>query len=756
MSAAVALFGDFPCPSLDPWPPVAVWSLSRKARNRLQHALNGNPPPGGTHAHGPAPQWRNAGRVDGKLLSEPQTVAKLRSLGWSLPKELAADYMLRVYDTRLEENWLHDLASELVGVDVDTFVVGGDFLTKPHLEDGPAFHSPQIRRWGPAGSEPYQLLVPPRPHLAAWIQRCHHQLSVESPTAYFSVCCVVPRHACSPTLDAAAIRRLVPQADPLLLDPTVELRAFAVGERPPIIRVPATERQLPPSTWERAQLPHNKVLLVLQFRRHAGAPVSPVGEWTRGQLPAPQASPLELLRLEFMLPPATRQRDAERLARKGLEKIARELQLPSPAPHQLRNIQPTHGSLAAIFGVPRHLAVEWLKGSGCGGLYLRPFWTDNSSEAVARDRFELLWLRGKLADGPRIWEAVKGLQSVVGLLPGDKDVAVRVAAGCPAEMLQAVQAQVQFALADKQVQIRRAVPGQRWWRLGPLTEAECWKLQELVALTGLVPLRGELRVARMGPFRSAVYFAATGEPTRRSLDDGSWFASEARLTTADPPPRRQPSSTAAQRAPQQKVSLLAGSTWAGPQRTHPIDEPTTDPSAHPNQRQSVTPGNPVSRRLNLEFPPLPRANAEQQRTSSPKGRPGQQRRRENQRVNGSLEDRLDRLLEQFERLQQQNADLLSQLSQLREENAALRQQLGAAPMTHQPYAPLPDSPPLATVHRSVRLHTPPRGPAPGDDTDMSPSTVPDPKRSRLQHDTAHSGALIEPVPAPGCPPGHGL
>ena len=425
-------------------------------------------------------------------------------------------WMLRVYGTRLEEEWLQAVATELVGVDVDNYIIGGNFLTQPHLKDGPAFHSSPIRRWGPAGQEAYHIVVPPRPHLASWLQRCHNQLAVESPAARFSVCCIVSREACPADLTATAIRRLVPQAEALLQDPTVELYASALGERPPIIRVPATERQLPPSAWEHAQLPRNKVLLVLQFRRHSGRPVSPAGRWVRGQLPAPAASPLELLRLEFMLPPAARQRDAERLARKGLEKIAKELQLPSPAPHQLRNIQPTHGSVAAIFGVPRPLAAQWLRGSGCGGLYLRPFWTEDSSAAMARDCFELLWLRNKLADGPRIWGAVKDLPSVVGLLPGDKDVAIRVQAGCPPEALQAVQAQVQFVLEDKQAQLRRLVLGQRWWRLGPLTEAECCRLQEMVAATGLVPLRGELRVARMGPFRSAVYFAA-GDPTQGGL-----------------------------------------------------------------------------------------------------------------------------------------------------------------------------------------------------------------------------------------------
>ena len=282
---------------------------------------------------------------------------------------------------------------------------------------------------------------------------------MESPAARFTVWCVVSRDACPASFDAAAIRRLLPQAEPLLKDPNIAMRAIALGERPPVIRVPSTEMQLPPQVWESAHLARNRVLVVLHFHRQVDPSAAPTGGWIRGELPPPSPSPLELLRLELMLPPATRQRDAERLARKGLERIARELQLPSPAPSQLRNVQPTHGSLVAIFGVPRPLAVQWLRGSGCGGLYLRPFWTESSSEAVARSNFELLWLRGKLADGPRLWEAVKGLQFVVGLLPGDKDVAVRVAAGCSPEALQAVQAQVQFVLEDHQAQLRRAVPG---------------------------------------------------------------------------------------------------------------------------------------------------------------------------------------------------------------------------------------------------------------------------------------------------------
>ena len=144
--AAAALFGVISTPAPLPWPPPLAWSLSRRAGNRLQHALNGNPLPGVPRPRGSHSDWQTVGRVDGKLLSEPQTAAKLRSVGWSLPAALPADYMVRVYDTRLEEGWLRDLATELVGIDVDSLVVGGDFLTSPHLEDGPAFHAGSIQR----------------------------------------------------------------------------------------------------------------------------------------------------------------------------------------------------------------------------------------------------------------------------------------------------------------------------------------------------------------------------------------------------------------------------------------------------------------------------------------------------------------------------------------------------------------------------------------------------------------------------------
>ena len=141
-----------------------------------------------------------------------------------------------------------------------------------------------------------------------------------------------------------------------------------------------------------------------------------------------------------------------------------------------------------------------------------------------------------------------------------EDVVLRVSAAAD---VGALQAQLQFLLGDKAKPLRRAVPGQRWWRFGPLRDAELWVAKEMVARTGLVPLRDELRTARAGPFRSYVYFAASGTPSRMGLDDGSWGASEACLAPADPPPRRTSPSQAARPRGSGGSALAPQSSWAG-------------------------------------------------------------------------------------------------------------------------------------------------------------------------------------------------
>jgi hypothetical protein len=247
------------------------------------------------------------------------------------------------------------------------------------------------------------------------------------------------------------------------------------------------------------------VLLLLHFRRHAGAPIPNKGRWVRGGLPDVVPSELELLRLELVLPPATRRPSAEQMARAGLRKIADMLHMQAPLPQHLKQVQVVHGGLVAILAVPRGAAREWLRGSGCGGLYQRPFWTPSTGAAVARANFELLWVRGKLEDGPRLWEALHARPGVVGLLVSERDVAVRITAEADVANLRA---QLQFVPNDRAAEFHRPVPGLRWWRLGPLNDAELWRVQKLIRATGLVPLREEVRIASAGPFRHNAFFAA--------------------------------------------------------------------------------------------------------------------------------------------------------------------------------------------------------------------------------------------------------
>jgi hypothetical protein len=55
--------------------------------------------------------------------------------------------------------------------DADHFVIGGDFLTSPHVDDMTALKTGTPTRWGPPGATAYHLVVPPRPHAEVWLSR---------------------------------------------------------------------------------------------------------------------------------------------------------------------------------------------------------------------------------------------------------------------------------------------------------------------------------------------------------------------------------------------------------------------------------------------------------------------------------------------------------------------------------------------------------------------------------------------------------
>ena len=184
--------------------------------------------------------------------------------------------------------------------------------------------------------------------------------------------------------------------------------------------------------------------------------------------------------------------------------------------------------------------------------------------------------------GARLWEALRDVPGVFGLYWDGKDLAVRV---LPEADRRTIQSQVQFVLGGE-VRLRSPVAGLQWWKLGPLSEAELWQAKDLIAATGLKLARDELRQTRMGPFRFAVFFPATGAVERTSFDDGSWNTSEARLTPAEPPPRRKSPSG---------PTLPTQSTWGGPRaNTNVLAAPAS--SAFPAPAALSTPS---------VWPPLP-------------------------------------------------------------------------------------------------------------------------------------------------------
>ena len=685
------------------------------------HALHGN---------GPRRQldqgWQQAHRqsLDGRALQEPQLVAKLRAAGWSIDPQVPDDLVVRIYDTRLERTWLLGKLSELRLDAAEVVVVGGDFLLPPHREDHVALQSGKLTRWGPTTGDPYHVVVPPRPHVEVWMQRARQQLVVEGPGTWITMAVVVPRDRCPQVWDEAALRRVLPQAVGVLEDKNLEVRAVAVGERPPVMRVPADMHQLPPPRWDSGLLPSTKVLLFLSFRVKLGDRPPLTCRWLRDPPPPLQPEDLELLRLDYVLPPATKAATGERALKAALRRVSSLLGLAAPSGTQLRQMQVAQGVASALLGVPRLTACHWLRASGCGGLFIRPFWTPSTGAEVARSRFSLIWLRGHLAAGGRLWDALRDMTGFFGLVVEGKDLAVRVSAELDRRLLQS---QVEFVLGSA-VKLHSPAFGARWWRLGPLSESELWRVKDLIAQTGLQLVRADLRFARMGPFRSAVYFMATGSPSRSSLDDGSWTCSEARLTPAEPPPRNRPSTGPA---------LSSQSTWGGPRSSMPLKTTSAAPSASaaPPQAAFPTPASlstPTVWGCNqslsagaVETPPLagptpkavaPRGSEIKAESSlRSKASQGRGRNRRDSKVASAAhgEDRdgvteSDRasghntpLVGQLAALTTQVGQLLQEIRELRRENAELRRQVEAARgiQQHQPYA-LTSLPPLPTPNFS--------------------------------------------------------
>ena len=686
------------------------------------HALHGNGrgrrgggtgrPAGGSAAE----PWRTVGSsLLARDLMVEQPVGKLRAAGWRLPEDVVDDSLLRVYDARLDAGWMLQLLPEL-GLDAGkVFTIGGDFLTAPFRVDEAALQERRMVRWGPDGTEPYHLVVPPRPHVEKWLRRARLQLPVELAGTWVSVAMIVPREACPEVWSAAGVRRALPQVALLLDDPALEVRVAAVGERAHVVRVPADAKELPLPQWKAGLLVRDRVLVFVSFRLFAGVERPPLQHcWLRGQPPPLPREELELLRLEYVLPPATKAESGERMLRAAVRKVAVLLGLGAGPPLQLRQVQPAQGVMYALLGVPPTTARRWLWSSGHGGLFVRPFWTPASGAAVARDQFEMIWVKCKLESAPKLWEAVNGVRGFFGLYADGRDIGIRVSADVDRA---AIKAQVEFVLGGA-TSLKSVEPGVRWWVLTHLTLAEMYRVQDMIASTGLRLARAELRVAEFGPFRRSVFFTASGQPSKTLLDNGGWIGSEAKLFPADPPPPRK-----------KNAALPPQSTWGGPRpaavptvpqpspapAVAPVSVAPTAPSGFPipaslatpsvwtpadpghgGFRASVSPpaaagGFPVV--SSTEFPELP----------SSSGGGGRRNRRGGAAGAPREADMLAALLAQVAGLQSTLAAIQEELKESRRENALLRQQLDFARgvRSHQPYAlpPLPDPPPVFTPPR---------------------------------------------------------
>lgn len=174
----------------------------------------------------------------------------------------------------------------------------------------------------------------------------------------------------------------------------------------------------------------------------------------------------------------------------------------------------------------------------------------------------------------------------------------------------------------------------------------------MIRSAGLEPLRGELRHARMGQWRYAVYFAAAGAPLKMTFDDGSRGCSEAFFQEASPPPWQ----TALPTAPKGGAAPASSSVWAGPRQQ---SRPPPGPPA-PQHRAAPAEQRPLYAATSPSGPALLVATGRQEEIEvSLKGRSGYGRRQE---------PRSDEL----EELRGLIQDLRAELRALRRENELLR------------------------------------------------------------------------------------
>ena len=362
--------------------------------------------------------------------------ATLRRAGWSVPARITSPF--RVYDTRLSPKFHRGVLAKLGIPDSEQVkVVGGDFLTaeamgEDVLTDNEALQDGE--KWWVQGGHAW--VNPPRESLRKWVDEICWQMDPTG-AASISFAMFVDRDKVAAGADVAQI---LPALRPLFQVEGTTASAFAVGERVPLRRIPRNSKALPPSEWVEVFSPDNRVMVVVQVKRGVGQS-DPRISWLGGIVPPPPPPPAqtgcEVLLAELLLPPGIRAERAAGFFQSTLRRVARENSLEQP----LGDWRPrADGHLAwGTFKVPRGSALAWLKLSGKGGLFVRPFLSQATGPDCASDRFAVRWLRSSSSvdsdASSQVWERVKGIDGFFGLVLGKGDMGLRVAKGQDHESL---------------------------------------------------------------------------------------------------------------------------------------------------------------------------------------------------------------------------------------------------------------------------------------------------------------------------------
>ena len=146
-----------------------------------------------------------------------------------------------------------------------------------------------------------------------------------------------------------------------------------------------------------------------------------------------------------MLPPAVKQATAEKLLRAAVRKSAGRLHLSAPPAGQLRQVQASEGSVFALLGVPKEEARQWLRSSGAGGLFIRPFWVSDNRSSLQRADYEICWLKSCIVDPTTLWELLWEQYGFFSLVTNGKHLGLRVVPGVDTD---GMLVQLHFATKD--------------------------------------------------------------------------------------------------------------------------------------------------------------------------------------------------------------------------------------------------------------------------------------------------------------------